>query len=224
MIMYYQTKFGSKRISSSEDRYCHILIIWAFAVTSTLKIAHQFFFFFFCMTLQLTVMHGNSTFGNKIFGSIEDIIWINIDIQTLRYDFDREYSIPIFSQNTLVYNDVSSVQVWVPRNQQLRRCSRKSHNWIISALTVTLTLTSKIANIFFFPAWHSGSRCCITIPSLVTKCLWFRRQHPYKHSLTFWIFAVTLTLNAVTNFFFTEHSGLWYCSTKPSLVANEAAV
>ena len=42
MIMHYQTKFGSKRISSSEDiAECHILILWALAVTFTLKIAYQ---------------------------------------------------------------------------------------------------------------------------------------------------------------------------------------
>ena len=34
-----------------------------------------------------------------------------------------------------------------------------------------MTLTLKIANNFFFlSAWHSGSWCYITIPSLVTKC------------------------------------------------------
>ena len=31
--------------------------------------------------------------------------------------------------------------------------------------------------------------------------LWFRRYHPDKHSLTFWITAVALTLNAVIHFF-----------------------
>ena len=61
---------------------------------------------------------------------------------------------PIFSQNTLAFDDVSSDQVWLPRNQQFRRYSRKSHvliKWVPWA-------------------WHSGSWCCITIPSLVTKC------------------------------------------------------
>ena len=75
-------------------------------------------------------------------------------------------------------------------------------------------------------SWHSGSWCCITIPNLVTKCsviqnhhtkfglkkkvlcfkqyppdiLWFRQYHPDKHSLTFWTFAVTVTLNTVIPF------------------------
>ncbi|WP_419632960.1 hypothetical protein, partial [Thiolapillus sp.] len=45
MIMYYQTKFCSKRISNLEDtvQNSHILIIRALAVTLTLKIANDFF-------------------------------------------------------------------------------------------------------------------------------------------------------------------------------------
>ena len=73
-----------------------------------------------------------------------------------------------FSQNTLTYDDMSSDQVWLPRNQQFRKYSRKSHILIIWALTVTLTLkiattTTKVSS------WHSGSWCCISIPNLVTK-------------------------------------------------------
>ena len=55
-------------------------------------------------------------------------------------------------------------------------------------------------------AWLSGSWCCITIPNLVTKCSVLRKYHPDKHSLTFWTFAVTLTLKAVIPFF---HRMLW---------------
>ena len=59
-------------------------------------------------------------------------------------------------------------QVWLPRNRQYRKYSRKSHILIIWALAVTLTLN--IATKTFFSAWHSGSWCCIAIPNLVTKC------------------------------------------------------
>ena len=49
--------------------------------------------------------------------------------------------------------------------------------------------------------WHFGPWCFITTPSLVQNILWFKRQHPDKHSLTFWTFGVTLILNAVIQFF-----------------------
>ena len=56
-IMYYQTKFGSKRISSSKDTVV-------------------------CMTLWLIMMHHITKFGNKIFGGLEGIIQTNINILT----------------------------------------------------------------------------------------------------------------------------------------------
>ena len=52
----------------------------------------------------------------------------------------------------------------------------------------------------FVSAWHYGSWCCITIPTSVTKCSVVQKI-PSRHSLTFWTFAVNLTLNAVTKFF-----------------------
>ena len=73
-----------------------------------------------------------------MFGGLEDIIWTNINILTLHCDFDLECSNPLLffsSQDTLAYDDVSSDQVWLPRNQQLKKYSRKS----------TVTLTLKIA-------------------------------------------------------------------------------
>ena len=42
------------------------------------------------MTLQLIMMHHNTEFGDKMFGGLENIIWINIDILTLRCDVDLE--------------------------------------------------------------------------------------------------------------------------------------
>ena len=130
MIMYYQTKLCSKKISNLEDtvQNSHILIIRALAVTLTLKIANDFFFF---MTLQLIMMHHNTEFGNKMFGSLENIIWINIDILTLRCDLDLEGNNPLFPQDALAYNNLSSDQVWLPKNQQFRRYSSQSNVLII---------------------------------------------------------------------------------------------
>ncbi len=113
------------------------------------------------------MMHHNTEFGNKMFGGLENIIWINIDILTLRCDLDLEGNNPLFPQDALAYDNLSSDQVWLPKNQQFRRYSSQSNVLIIWALAVTLTL--KTANNFCF-AWHSGSFCSITIPCLVTKC------------------------------------------------------
>ena len=40
------------------------------------------------------MMHHNTMFGNKMFGGLEDIIWINMDILTLYCDFDLECNSP----------------------------------------------------------------------------------------------------------------------------------
>ena len=53
------------------------------------------------------MMHKNIKFGNKMFGGLEGIVWINIDILTLRCDLDLDCSNPFFSQDTLAYDDVS---------------------------------------------------------------------------------------------------------------------
>ena len=68
MTMYYQTKFDSKRISSSKDTV-DIVIFWS-------------------DELSCIMMSRNTKFGNKMLGGIEDIIWTNINILTLRCDTD----------------------------------------------------------------------------------------------------------------------------------------
>ena len=54
------------------------------------------------------IMYYNTKFGNKMLGSLEAIIWTNTDILTLCCDLDLECSDPIFSQDTLSYDNVSS--------------------------------------------------------------------------------------------------------------------
>ena len=103
MIMYYQTKFDNKRISSSEDIVETVIIIWTLAVTLTLKIANQPF----CMTLWLMMMHHNTKFGNKMFVSLEDIIWTNTDIVTLCHYLDLENSKPTFPKDSLAHDNAS---------------------------------------------------------------------------------------------------------------------
>ena len=104
--MYYQTKFGSKRISNSKDTV-EIVIFWSHELLQ--------WPWSFCMSLWLMRINHNTKFENKIFDGLEDIIWTSIDILTF---------------------------------------------------AVTLTLTAVIP---FFTE-HPGLWCCITTPSLVTKC------------------------------------------------------
>ena len=113
------------------------------------------------------MMHHNTEFWNKMFGGLKNIIWVNIDNLTLRCDLDFECNNPIFPQDAFSYHNLSSDQVWYPKYQQFRRYSSQGNILIIWTLAMTLTL--KTANNFCF-AWHSGSYCSITIPSLVTKC------------------------------------------------------
>ena len=74
------------------------------------------------------MMHHNTKFGNKMLGGLEDVIWTNINILTLCVTLTLNAVIQLFAQDTLAYDDVSSDQIWFPRNQQFRKYSRKSHN------------------------------------------------------------------------------------------------
>ena len=47
------------------------------------------------------MVHHNTKFGNKMFGGLEDIIWTNINILTLRCDLEPECSNPFFFHRTL---------------------------------------------------------------------------------------------------------------------------
>ena len=58
------------------------------------------------MTLQLIKMHHNTEFGNKMFGGLENIIWIYIDILTLCCDLEGNN--PLFPQDALAYDNLSS--------------------------------------------------------------------------------------------------------------------
>ena len=75
MMMYHQTKFGSQKVSNSEN----IRKETYFDHTSLhcdldLEDSHQFS----CTTLWLMMLHYNNKSGNKMFRSSEDIIWMNI--------------------------------------------------------------------------------------------------------------------------------------------------
>ena len=46
------------------------------------------------------MMHHNAKFGNKMFGGLEDITWINVNVFTLCCDLDPESSNQFCSQET----------------------------------------------------------------------------------------------------------------------------
>ena len=130
--------------------------------------------------------------------------------------------IQFFSQDTLAYDDVSSAQVWLPRNQQFRKYTGKRHILIIWALAAILTL--KIATKRKFSAWHSGSWCCITLLNLVTKCSVIQKISSEQTFTDILNLHCDLDLKGSNPIFSRGHCGLWCCTIKPSLVANWPAV
>ena len=130
MIIYYQTKVlwqkdqQFRRCSTNLSYFDHTSPCRDLYLENSNRL-------FFCMTLQLIMMHHNTEFGNKMCGGLENIIWINIDILTLRCDLDHEGNNPLFPQDALAYNNLSSDQVWLPKNQQFRRYSSQSNVLII---------------------------------------------------------------------------------------------
>ena len=99
---------------------------------------------------------------------LPQIFWTRLTFWPFTVTLTLNAVIQLFSQDTLAYDNVSWDQVWLPKNQQFRKYSRKCHILIIWALAVTLTLKIATATTEI-SAWLSGSRCCITTPNLVTK-------------------------------------------------------
>ena len=105
----HQTKFSCKRVSISEDILeSHILIIWSFTVTLTLKTADQSFW----ETIWLMVRHQNTMFVSKRLSDPEDTVWTNTDVLKFCCDLDLEHSNPISSQDILAFDNVLSNQIW----------------------------------------------------------------------------------------------------------------
>ena len=81
LMMYNQSKFGCRRISSSEDVVESYFDHMSPRCDLDLEDSKQFFFF--CMTIWLTMLHHHTKFGYKLVCGSEDIIRINI-----HYHFD----------------------------------------------------------------------------------------------------------------------------------------
>ena len=107
----------------------NILIIWALAVTLTLKTANNFCFAWHsCSFCSITI----PSLVTKCF-VVQKISpgQIFTDIFNLRCDLDLECSNPICPQDTLAYNVVLPNRVWMQPDQQFGRYSRNSHIFII---------------------------------------------------------------------------------------------
>ena len=84
MIMNHKIKFGSKLSYSDHMSPC---------CDHDLENSKQIFLH---NALRLMMIHHNTKFGNKMLGSLEDIICKNNDSLTLCFDLDLECSNPIF--------------------------------------------------------------------------------------------------------------------------------
>ena len=87
------------------------------------------------------------------------------DNLNLHWDLDLECSNSIFPQDTTAYDAVLSNQVWLQMDQQFGRYSRNSHVFDHISPHCDLDIEDRTN----FSARHSGSWCCITIPSLITN-------------------------------------------------------
>ena len=102
----------------------HILIIWALAMTLTLKTANNFcsawhLGSFCCITIPSLV---TKCYAVQKISSGQTFT----DILNLHCDLDLECSTPIILQDTLAYDAVLSKQVWLQTDQHFRRYSRNS--------------------------------------------------------------------------------------------------
>ena len=154
------------------------------------------------------MMHHNTKFSNNMLVGFEDTIWTNNDILTLCCDLDPENSKPTFLQNTLVYDDASQYHVWWQNVHWFRRY-HLGKQWHFD-LCCDLDLDRS------HPIFHRTLRLLMLhhhtkynkmfcdsediIRTNIHNVLSFRRYLD-KHSQTFWITVVTLTLNAVIQFF-----------------------
>ena len=104
MIMYQQTKFGCKRISSSEDKVRGwILIIWASAWpwpwTQKINLFAWYFKSWWCITISSLVI--KASVAQKISSRLTFI-----DILNFHCDLDLKYNNPVFTQDFPAYDNV----------------------------------------------------------------------------------------------------------------------
>ena len=131
MMMHHRTKFRSKRFSNSDQ------IIW----TNT----HQHFEIWFrrynrnSHVNQLLMLHNHTKFGKVMICTSEDMIWTNIQYHCEPLLWLDLNTVIISPQDTLGYDAVVSIQVWLQTDQQFRRYTRnewmKIYKWHLRITT-----------------------------------------------------------------------------------------
>ena len=97
-----------------------LLIIWALAVTFSVKTANQSS----CITLWIMMMHHHFKFDYKRFSSWGDIVQINSHCNSEPFLWPcpwQQQNNPIISEDNPVYDDVPSIEVSLQKNQQFER-------------------------------------------------------------------------------------------------------
>ena len=148
-------------------------------MTLNLKTANQSS----CMALWPMMMHYHTKFGYKRFSSGGNIVQMNI-----YWKFEPFLWLWPWQQKSN------------PKDQQFK--SYESFFLLYSPSLWPWPWSQK-TNLF---GRQSGSWWCITIPNFAVKGWRFRRYCLDKHSLTFWNFAMILTLNKAIQF---VHETLW---------------
>ena len=163
----------------------------------------------FPMTLWPMVMHHNTKFGYNRLSSWKVMVQMKIQVSMQFLTFAVTLNLSTTQQCNLFMRQSS---LWwcaikpkfVAKGSVFQKIQQKVIFWLFEP-SLWPWLWRQQSNLF---AWHSGSWWCITIPSLMITIQQFGRSRPDEHSLTFWSFFATLTLNTTIHFF-TRQSGFW---------------
>ena len=195
MVMYQPIIFGCKKISSSADMVETVIFDQMSPNYDPKRDDSKSIF------LHDTLAHNVASPSLVTEGSAAEEIssrWTFTGILNLFCDLDLDY-------NRAIQSFHKTIHLMIMCHQTKFSCKRisgsvnilKSHILITLSLTVTLTL--KTANRSFWKTiWLKMVHHHASL--VVKKVQWFRRYYPDKHSLTFWNFVVTLTLNTTIQF------------------------
>ena len=171
----------------------------------TLKTANQSF----RMTFWPTMLHQNTKFGDKSFCRWEDMVLTKIqwNSKPLLWPWPwAQHSNAVFSQDNPAYDNVPSNQSSVAKRSVVQIYSRKSY---FGNMSLHSDLNLEDSKAIFFPFFFFLHDTLVHDGASPYQVWWetiqlFRRSCPDKHSLTFWSFPVTLTLNTASFFFISQ--------------------
>ena len=154
------------------------------------------------------------------------------------YYFDPEDSDPISSHNTLDFNHYDHTKFSYKRFNSLE--DFHSTFWLMlgsKRIINSEDITEIVIFQFYEPSPWGHKKQTIFFFHITPQFMvmyhhnvwlqtihWFRRYNPDKHYSKLWTFTVTLTLNTTIQYFQWTHLGLWWFTTKLSLVAKELLV